>query len=367
MPPSGQPEEMFNNPNLSNDNANKLRVRENERLWGEVVVNCNKLKTHASRGVLQPLSWSEINDAMNSTRLVMSSLVNLLSVNSFAYANIYNSVAGFHSMLPASDELSSQFMRFQQFDTLNSNALNMAANAGVANMEVKKESNEAFSMPYSATQPLAPFGGYEDGQQRKIPRREGSIMVSSGELSRSDSSPNVPAIQNVVSMPGLALSPVITALSNLAPVTTATLSSSTDTVTNNGGSSSDDGGSGPSRSYSTSNSPAAEPAPKSGGNWGSTKKSRGKKVLKRRSKYAELDLMCLSCGVKQTPEWRRGPAGAKTLCNACGLHWAKVLKAEGKAASTDSKKSYLLEQKRNQFMMLAKRDDASPNIKSETH
>jgi hypothetical protein len=366
MPPTGQPEEMFNNPNVSNENTNKLRLRENERLWGEVVLNCNKLKTHASRGVLQPLSWAEINDAMNSTRLVMSSLVNLLSVNSYAYANIYNSVAGFHSMLPASDDLSSQFMRFQQFDTLNSNGLNMVANASVANMEVKKEGNEAFSMPYSATQPLAPFGGYEDGQQRKIPRREGSAMVSSSELSHSDSNPGVPAIQNVMSMPGLSLSPVITALSNMTPVSTTTLSGSADTISNNnGGSSSDDGGSGPSRSYSASNSPAVEPPPKSGGNWGSTKKSRGKK----RSKYAELDLMCLSCGVKQTPEWRRGPAGAKTLCNACGLHWAKVLKAEGKAATTDSKKSYLLEQKRNQFMMLAKRDgqDASPNIKSESH
>lgn len=92
----------------------------------------------------------------------------------------------------------------------------------------------------------------------------------------------------------------------------------------------------------------------------------------QRSKYADLDLMCLSCGVKQTPEWRRGPAGAKTyayippfhylywfrLCNACGLHWAKVLKAEGKSGvGTDSKKAFLLEQKRNQFMLLAKRQD----------
>ncbi len=25
-----------------------------------------------------------------------------------------------------------------------------------------------------------------------------------------------------------------------------------------------------------------------------------------------------------TPEWRRGPDGARTLCNACGLHYAKL-------------------------------------------
>lgn len=28
---------------------------------------------------------------------------------------------------------------------------------------------------------------------------------------------------------------------------------------------------------------------------------------------------CHSCGTTETPEWRRGPDGARTLCNACGL------------------------------------------------
>ena len=28
---------------------------------------------------------------------------------------------------------------------------------------------------------------------------------------------------------------------------------------------------------------------------------------------------CHSCNIEQTPEWRRGPDGARTLCNACGL------------------------------------------------
>jgi hypothetical protein len=40
------------------------------------------------------------------------------------------------------------------------------------------------------------------------------------------------------------------------------------------------------------------------------------------------------------------------LCNACGLHWAKVLKAEGKG---DQKRVVLLEAKRSQFMMTQKR------------
>jgi len=28
---------------------------------------------------------------------------------------------------------------------------------------------------------------------------------------------------------------------------------------------------------------------------------------------------CHSCNRSETPEWRRGPDGARTLCNACGL------------------------------------------------
>lgn len=35
---------------------------------------------------------------------------------------------------------------------------------------------------------------------------------------------------------------------------------------------------------------------------------------------------CHSCNISETPEWRRGPDGARTLCNACGLHFAKLTK-----------------------------------------
>ncbi|KZS94440.1 hypothetical protein SISNIDRAFT_453352 [Sistotremastrum niveocremeum HHB9708] len=35
---------------------------------------------------------------------------------------------------------------------------------------------------------------------------------------------------------------------------------------------------------------------------------------------------CKVCGATQTPEWRRGPLGPRTLCNACGLVYAKILK-----------------------------------------
>ncbi|EDO15116.1 hypothetical protein Kpol_1046p6 [Vanderwaltozyma polyspora DSM 70294] len=38
---------------------------------------------------------------------------------------------------------------------------------------------------------------------------------------------------------------------------------------------------------------------------------------------------CLQCGETQTPEWRRGPYGNKTLCNACGLFYSKLTKKFG--------------------------------------
>jgi hypothetical protein len=35
---------------------------------------------------------------------------------------------------------------------------------------------------------------------------------------------------------------------------------------------------------------------------------------------------CASCGTQVTPVWRAGPAGPKSLCNACSLRWRKVTK-----------------------------------------
>ncbi|GAA6009927.1 hypothetical protein JCM10207_002160 [Rhodosporidiobolus poonsookiae] len=36
--------------------------------------------------------------------------------------------------------------------------------------------------------------------------------------------------------------------------------------------------------------------------------------------------VCQNCGRTDSPEWRSGPNGHKTLCNACGLRWAKAQK-----------------------------------------
>lgn len=49
---------------------------------------------------------------------------------------------------------------------------------------------------------------------------------------------------------------------------------------------------------------------------------------KRRGKAAPPG-RCHSCNRAETPEWRRGPDGARTLCNACGLHYAKLTRKVG--------------------------------------
>ncbi|KAI8376354.1 uncharacterized protein BYT42DRAFT_384070 [Radiomyces spectabilis] len=46
----------------------------------------------------------------------------------------------------------------------------------------------------------------------------------------------------------------------------------------------------------------------------------------RRNKRSLVGLYCHSCQTTETPEWRRGPDGARTLCNACGLHYSKLLR-----------------------------------------
>ncbi|KAJ3227797.1 hypothetical protein HK099_000051 [Clydaea vesicula] len=59
---------------------------------------------------------------------------------------------------------------------------------------------------------------------------------------------------------------------------------------------------------------------------------------RRRGAQARVGALgvCHSCHTKDTPEWRRGPDGARTLCNACGLHFAKLMRRRNKQQQTDS-------------------------------
>eukprot|EP00727_Mastigamoeba_balamuthi_P002577 m51a1_g12316 putative gata-binding transcription factor (163) ;mRNA; r:411672-412387 len=56
-----------------------------------------------------------------------------------------------------------------------------------------------------------------------------------------------------------------------------------------------------------------------------------------RRRPANMDkskLFCHMCGRRDTPEWRKGPAGPATLCNACGLQWCKKQKEAAEAAAS---------------------------------
>jgi len=43
---------------------------------------------------------------------------------------------------------------------------------------------------------------------------------------------------------------------------------------------------------------------------------------------------CGECGVNFSPEWRRGPKGPHTLCNACGLRYSKMQKKKSHVNSS---------------------------------
>ncbi|EGG24424.1 structural maintenance of chromosome protein [Cavenderia fasciculata] len=55
---------------------------------------------------------------------------------------------------------------------------------------------------------------------------------------------------------------------------------------------------------------------------------RRNRKSKNAYKVNEDELVCCMCGTMETPEWRRGPDGCKSLCNACGLYFAKTKKKE---------------------------------------
>lgn len=62
----------------------------------------------------------------------------------------------------------------------------------------------------------------------------------------------------------------------------------------------------------------------------------------RRHRYLNKELCmrnntkCSQCGSTRTPEWRSGPEGNRTLCNACGLLFTKLTKKMGwEAARND--------------------------------
>ncbi|KAJ7978522.1 GATA transcription factor [Quillaja saponaria] len=51
------------------------------------------------------------------------------------------------------------------------------------------------------------------------------------------------------------------------------------------------------------------------------KKQKKKSSEARTSGGSQFQRRCSHCGVQKTPQWRAGPLGTKTLCNACGVRY----------------------------------------------
>jgi len=60
---------------------------------------------------------------------------------------------------------------------------------------------------------------------------------------------------------------------------------------------------------------------------------KAKPRKKKKAKIEDDEYVCTDCGTTESPEWRKGPMGPKTLCNACGLRWAKKNKKGGPGGS----------------------------------
>ncbi|CAH6722137.1 hypothetical protein CLIB1444_08S02718 [[Candida] jaroonii] len=54
--------------------------------------------------------------------------------------------------------------------------------------------------------------------------------------------------------------------------------------------------------------------------------SRKKRKATKLDKKLDSPIECKHCGSENTPEWRRGPEGEKTVCNACGIFYSKLIK-----------------------------------------
>lgn len=57
--------------------------------------------------------------------------------------------------------------------------------------------------------------------------------------------------------------------------------------------------------------------------------SPAKKTYLNKDFCVKKDKFCFQCGSKVTPEWRKGPEGPGTLCNACGLFYQKLVTKYG--------------------------------------
>ncbi|XVF72698.1 hypothetical protein PTKIN_Ptkin12aG0141100 [Pterospermum kingtungense] len=49
--------------------------------------------------------------------------------------------------------------------------------------------------------------------------------------------------------------------------------------------------------------------------------------ISQQSGFKEINKRCVDCNTTRTPLWRGGPAGPRSLCNACGIRYRKKKRA----------------------------------------
>jgi hypothetical protein len=52
------------------------------------------------------------------------------------------------------------------------------------------------------------------------------------------------------------------------------------------------------------------------------------------------EFVCSICKTRQTPMWRKGPAGKNTLCNRCGIKWSRIQNPRKKLKRPTALKDY---------------------------
>jgi hypothetical protein len=77
---------------------------------------------------------------------------------------------------------------------------------------------------------------------------------------------------------------------------------------------------------------------------------------------------CESCQTSHSPEWRRGPSGHRTLCNACGLRYSRSRSRQDQRATLSPiiSHSYVQQQHQQQLPFSSFSDDLCTLSSSST-
>ena len=60
---------------------------------------------------------------------------------------------------------------------------------------------------------------------------------------------------------------------------------------------------------------------------------------RKKKENGNKESICLYCKATSTPMWRKGPDGYKSLCNACGLKYYRIIRKERNLIPTSTPNS----------------------------